>query len=119
MTTQRKPRLTHLFITTHDLAAMREFYVNLLGLDMLVDEGDYLRVGGGGGAHMGMEPAAKGALPAVELNIEVGDVDAVVERLSIRGVQFDALPADMPWGARHAWLRDPAGHRLSLYSRSE
>ena len=31
------------------------------------------------------------------------------------GVELDQKPADMPWGWRHAYLRDPDGHRLSLY----
>jgi hypothetical protein len=25
------------------------------------------------------------------------------------------LPQDMPWGWRHAYLKDPDGHPLSLY----
>jgi catechol 2,3-dioxygenase-like lactoylglutathione lyase family enzyme len=32
------------------------------------------------------------------------------------GVRFSGPPEDQEWGARHAWLIDPDGHRLSIYS---
>jgi uncharacterized glyoxalase superfamily protein PhnB len=52
----------------------------------------------------------------VEIVVEVPDVDSTFRRLKERGLAFDSPPADMPWGARHVWLRDPSGYRLSLYS---
>jgi hypothetical protein len=30
--------------------------------------------------------------------------------------RFATAPQDMPWGMRHAWLEDPDGYRLSMYS---
>ena len=115
--TAQAPRLTHLFVTGSDLAAMREFYVDRIGLAVLAEGGEYLRVGGGGGADIGLEAADEGQPPGVEINIQVADVDSVFESLSRQGVEFEGQPTDMAWGARHVWLRDPSGHRLSLYSR--
>jgi uncharacterized glyoxalase superfamily protein PhnB len=40
--------------------------------------------------------------------------DEAHRRLTAAGIAFDSEPADMPWGARHARLRDPSGHPLSL-----
>jgi catechol 2,3-dioxygenase-like lactoylglutathione lyase family enzyme len=114
----RGPRLSHLFVTGPALAEMRRFYVEQLGLRVLMDERGYLRVGGGGGFHMGVEAAGDDE-PAIELNVEVADVDAEYRPLRDDGIAFDAPPRDMAWGARHVWLRDPAGHRLSLYSRRD
>jgi len=115
--TAQSPRLTHLFLTGNDLAAMREFYVDRIGLAVLADEGEYLRLGGGGGADIGLEAAEVQQPPVLDINIQVANVDSVFESLSRHGVEFDGLPNDMPWGARHVWLRDPAGHRVSLYSK--
>jgi catechol 2,3-dioxygenase-like lactoylglutathione lyase family enzyme len=52
----------------------------------------------------------------MEIVVQVDDVDRRFEELRACGLEFDAEPADMPWGARHAWFRDPDGNRLSIYS---
>lgn len=51
----------------------------------------------------------------VRLYFETPDLDGACRRLRARGVRFSDLPRDMPWGWRHAYLRDPDGHELSLY----
>ncbi len=48
--------------------------------------------------------------------MRVDDVDAFVERGRSLGVEVEEGPSDQPWGARHAWLRDPDGRRMSVYS---
>ncbi|CAN5864065.1 hypothetical protein BH24CHL6_BH24CHL6_14650 [soil metagenome] len=112
-------KLSHLFVHVVDLASTRAFYVDRLGLRLLVDEGAYIRVGGEDGFQMGMEavPDEIGAR-GIEIVIAVDDVDATYRRLTETGVEFESKPRDMPWGARHAWLRDPSGYRLSIYSPS-
>lgn len=109
---------SHLFVHVRDLAATRRFYVELLGLEALMEGGGYLRVGGAGGFHAGFEErdAPEVGAAGIELVIRVDDVDAAYERLSAAGVTFDTRPEDQEWGARHAWLRDPDGYRLSLYT---
>jgi uncharacterized glyoxalase superfamily protein PhnB len=52
----------------------------------------------------------------MELVIRVPDVDATYRTLTAQGVRFDAPPADMPWGNRQAWTRDPSGTRVSIYT---
>lgn len=110
--------LSHLFVHVTDLARSRRFYVDHLGLSVLVEEDGYLRLGGGEGFHMGLEErdASQVGSRGIEVVIRVGDVDAVYRRLRECGQEFDADPEDMPWGARHAWLTDPDGYRLSIYS---
>jgi catechol 2,3-dioxygenase-like lactoylglutathione lyase family enzyme len=114
--TSAPARLSHLFVHVTDLAASRAFYVELLGLRVLMEEPGYLRVGGGGGFHIGMEEDPDVGSRGIEVVVEVPDVDAMYRRLLERGITFEAPPADMPWGASHVWLRDPSGYRLSLYS---
>lgn len=110
-------RLSHLFVHVTDLAAARRFYVDQLGLDVLMEEPGYLRVGNADGWHMGLEqvPEQVGSR-GIEIVVRVADVDDAYRRLTDAGVLFDTAPQDMEWGARHAWLRDPSGYRLSIYS---
>jgi catechol 2,3-dioxygenase-like lactoylglutathione lyase family enzyme len=112
-----KARLSHLFMHVGELAAARRFYVDQLGLDVLMEEPGYLRVGNADGWHIGMEevPDQVGSI-GIELVLRVEDVDEAYRRLTDAGVAFDTPPRDMEWGARHAWLRDPSGYRLSIYS---
>ena len=111
-------RLSHLFVHVGDLQATRAFYVDLLGLELLADEGQYMRVGGSDGFAMGMEatPPEQVGAPGIEVVIRMADVDASYSRLREAGVVFDSEPQDTDWGARHVWLRDPDGYRLSLCS---
>lgn len=111
-------RLSHLFLHVTDLVRARAFYVDTLGLALLVDDGGYVRVGGSDGFAMGMEampPEEVGAV-GIEIVVRVDDVDASHSRMRRAGVVFDSEPTDMEWGARHAWLRDPDGYRLSIYT---
>jgi catechol 2,3-dioxygenase-like lactoylglutathione lyase family enzyme len=109
-------RLSHLFVHVRSLAEARHFYVDLLGLQPLVEEGDYLRVGNADGWHMGMEEAEPIGSDGIELVIRVPNVDEAFQQLTEAGVRLEGPPEDMEWGARHVWLRDPSGYRLSLFS---
>ena len=114
------PSFSQAFVWVRDIVATQRFYVDLLGLQLLVGGPGhrYLRVGGGDGAYLGFElnPDEAVPTPGIELRVRVDDVDAVYERLRAAGVAFERLPADQPWGDRHCWLRDPTGYRLSIYS---
>ena len=110
-------------MTVRDVAATRRFYVDLLGLEVLLESphATYLRVGGGDGFTIGFE--ADRVLPdeldeGIEIVIRVADVDSTWARLRDAGVPVGDPPADQEWGDRHAWLRDPSGHRLSIFSPS-
>jgi catechol 2,3-dioxygenase-like lactoylglutathione lyase family enzyme len=109
-------RLSHLFVHVTSLQTARQFYVDLLGLDVLKEEAGYLRVGNSDGWHIGMEEVESVGADGIEIVIRVPDVDMAYRRLTDAGVTFDSAPQDMQWGARHAWLRDPSGYRLSIYS---
>ena len=53
----------------------------------------------------------------VALIFHVDDVDVEVDRLKALGIQFVAGSKDFPgWGIRSAYLRDPDGNLLELYS---
>ena len=108
--------LSHLFILVSDLAAQRLLFVDLLGLNVLDEQGGYLRVGGGDGFHIGCEEGDPGSVSAIEIVIRVDDVDTTYERLAEAGVAVEGPPQDQYWGARHAWFRDGDGRRMSIYT---
>jgi catechol 2,3-dioxygenase-like lactoylglutathione lyase family enzyme len=51
---------------------------------------------------------------AIEIHFDVPDVDVAYQALVARGVEFEAPPANRPWGARMAVFRDPEGYALEI-----
>jgi catechol 2,3-dioxygenase-like lactoylglutathione lyase family enzyme len=107
--------LSHVYLSVGWLEDARRLYVDVLGLELLVDEGGYLRIGGNGGFHMGVEQEPSGMPISAEIVIKVDDVDAMVDRLRAAGVEVTE-PEDQEWGSRHAWFRDPDGRPISIYT---
>lgn len=108
--------LSHLFMLVNDLDAARRFWVDTIGLKVLLEEPGYVRVGGDDGFHIGIEEGVPGPVNATEIAVRVPDVDAAYQRLVEAGVAVEGPPTDQPWGARHAWLADPDGRRMSIFS---
>jgi catechol 2,3-dioxygenase-like lactoylglutathione lyase family enzyme len=52
----------------------------------------------------------------VQLHFHVSDVDVEYERLKSEGIRFEEPPKNMPWGWRHAYTKDLAGHTVELCS---
>ncbi len=112
-------RLSHLFVHVADLERSRTFYVDLLGLEVLMEGGGYLRVGGGDGFHIGLEQRPEVTRTAdIEVVVAVADVDATVARIRAAGIAVTD-PVAQPWGARHAWLHDPDGTPMSVYAPTD
>jgi len=107
--------LDHLYMLVSDLERSIAFYEQLGFTTTRWDE--YVRLQGPNGMYIGMEQAADVVgSQAIELVIRVDDVDRRFEELGAAGVHFDGSPADQEWDARHVWLTDPDGNRLSLFS---
>jgi uncharacterized glyoxalase superfamily protein PhnB len=99
-----------------DLDAEVRLLVDVVGLELLVRENGYVRVGGSDGFHIGMEQGKPSIGNDVEINIEVDDIDAAYERLTSAGVEVEGPPEHQEWGARHVWFRDVDGRRMSLFT---
>jgi catechol 2,3-dioxygenase-like lactoylglutathione lyase family enzyme len=113
-----KARLNHVFATAADLTRARAFWTEVIGLQVVLEDDEYVRVAGEGGFTMGIERAANGEPPAIEVVVRVADVDDAYARLVSAGIECHG-PRDMPWGARHIWLRDPDGRPVSLFSATD
>jgi len=117
-------RLNHLLLWSGDVARSLDFYTGMLNFVRIEAGEGYARLRAPDGeTTIGLHTAPEGQRPpwndGVGLYLEVDDVDGVCRRLAERGVTFDQPPEDMGWGWRHAYLRDPDGHRLSIYHAGE
>jgi catechol 2,3-dioxygenase-like lactoylglutathione lyase family enzyme len=52
----------------------------------------------------------------LQMHFAVKDVDSEYDRLKRAGIEFREPPRDMPWGWRHAYTSDPAGHTVEICS---
>jgi predicted enzyme related to lactoylglutathione lyase len=112
----------HLDYTTHDLGAVRRFYVEVLGFTQIEEmpEMKYLSIQTGPSSSLGFSPPMPGPPeqwrpprePALYFRVE--NVDRAHQKLAARGVTFEQSPTDMPWGHRVAILRDPEGRAVYL-----
>jgi len=111
------------FVATADAAAARQFYQNVLGLE-LVEDGPYALVFAVPGTSIRVQKVeAVAPAPYTALGWRVADIAAEVRQLAARGLRFEryaGLPQDehgiwrTPAGAAVAWFRDPDGNTLSL-----
>jgi glyoxylase I family protein len=110
--------LHHLFIVVTDVERSRHFYTEILGLEVTAEGGGYVRLSGNGGFSIGMEqrPPAQVGGRGIEMVVLVDDVDRRYAEMVAKGAVFSGPPADQEWGARHAWLEDPDGYRISIFT---
>ena len=115
--------LRHLALNARDLAAMKRFYVDLLGFSVEWEpdaDNVYLTSGVDNLAlhrASAVAVAADGSSPLDHLGLIVrnaGDVDAWAAFLEANGVALDAKPRTHRDGARSCYFRDPDGNRVQI-----
>ena len=105
-------------IETKDAAAARRFYHDVLGLDVLMDQGWIATYGSDEQMQVQVSFMAQGGsgTPVPDLSIEVDDVDAVLAAMKAAGFAIEYGPADEPWGVRRFYVRDPLGRLVNILS---
>src|SRR5262245_31116173 len=120
--------LRHLALNVHDLAAMKRFYVELLGFavewepdpdNVYLSSGlDNLALHRSTSLTEGSAtPAGDGVSPLDHLGLIVraaDDVDRWASFLEGHGVTIDAKPRTHRDGARSCYFRDPDGNRVQI-----
>ncbi len=114
----------------NDIAKAKEFYEGTLGLKVSQDEmGLELTVSGDYSIFLYQKDNHEPATFTV-LNFVVDDIDATVDELVGKGIEFDRYPEMSDWqdekgiargksanrGPDIAWFKDPAGNILSVLS---
>ena len=112
------------FIPTRDAAGARAFYENTLGLRFVSDDKFALVFDSNGTTIRVVRAPEFTPLPFTLLGWEVPDIEAAVDDLAAKGVQFTrySFLQQSPSGvwtapgnaARVAWFPDPDGNLLSL-----
>ncbi|ESY87991.1 VOC family protein [Mesorhizobium australicum] len=105
-------------IETPDAAAANRFYHDVLGLDILMDQGWIVTYGSEDTMQLQVSFMAQGGsgTPVPDLSIEVDDVDAAFKAMKDAGFAVEYGPADEPWGVRRFYVRDPLGRLVNILS---
>ena len=103
-------------IDTANVAEVRAFYVDLFGLDVVMDQGWIATLASGSGAPVQLSIAREGSsgTPVPDMSIEVDDIDAHYARAVDLGHAVEYPLTQEPWGVRRFYLRDPAGKLLNV-----
>jgi len=106
-------QLDHLAITAADLAATRDWYTSVLGLEVEFEAGAAVGLKDQGGFTLIL--SGQGARPTeCNLYFQVDDVAAAYQEMAARGVEFLYPPQDNDWGYG-AGLTDPDGRLVGLW----
>ena len=120
--------ITAVTLFADDLAATRQFYVDVFRLPVYFeDEVSVVFKFGTTLINLLSAPEAVGLIapapvggpdsaPRAQFTITVNDVDAVAALVVDRGATLLNGPMDRPWGIRTAALRDPAGNVWEIAS---
>jgi len=105
-------------IETQDAAAAKRFYQDVLGLDMLMDQGWIVTYGSAEKMQVQVSFMVQGGsgTPVPDLSIEVDDVEAALQGMKAAGFAIEYGPADEPWGVRRFYVRDPLGRLVNILS---
>lgn len=121
-------KFTHACVITQKMAAMRDFYQEVLQVEPKVYQEDYLEFPLQGAIlslykQESLEQTVPGAMQAgrnrsVMLEFQVADVDQEYARLKQTPLDIDWVmsPTTFPWGNRSIYFRDPEGNMVNLYS---
>ena len=111
------------FVPTADADRARQFFVDVLGLEFVADDGFALVVRAASSTIRIVRMGSFTPLPNTILGWEVPELSATVERLTGAGVAFQRYPHlnqdalgiwTSPDGSQVAWFNDPDGNVLSL-----
>jgi catechol 2,3-dioxygenase-like lactoylglutathione lyase family enzyme len=103
-------------VATDDVPAARRFYHDVLGLDVLMDQGWIATYGSTASMLVQISFASEGGsgTPTPDLSIEVDDVDEALRRMQRGGFLPEYGPVDEPWGVRRFYVRDPFGKLINI-----
>lgn len=96
----------------------RDFYVGLLGLHEVIKPPSLASRGGvwlSTGTldiHLGIDPDFRAARKA-HIALEYDDLDALLARLGMQGIEASAIERELP-GYRRTYIADPFGNRIEL-----
>ena len=100
-----------------DPARARAFYVELLGLEAVMDHGWIVTFANPANTttpQVSIASEGGNGTPVPALSVEVDDVDAVHARAVSLGLEIVYPLVDEPWGVRRFFVRDPFGNVVNI-----
>jgi predicted enzyme related to lactoylglutathione lyase len=99
-----------------DPAASRGFYEQVVGLEVVMDQGWIVTLADPGdrGVQLSVLSHDASAPVAPDVSIEVDDVDAAYAAATARGDEIVHPLTDEPWGVRRFFARDPSGKVINI-----
>ena len=99
-----------------DVAKAREFYAEVLGLEVVMDQGWIVTLAASGKMVPQITIASEGgsgtAVP--DISIEVDDLDEALRRVRAFGLAVAYGPTSEPWQVRRFYVRDPLGRLVNI-----
>ena len=98
--------------------ALRAFYGDMLGLDVIMDHGWIVTFGSNAPSSPQISVASQGGsdTPVPDISIEVDNLDEVLEAMRAAGQPIEYGPQNEPWGVRRFYVRDPSGRLVNVLS---
>lgn len=108
-------------VSTPEIAAAQAFYGDILGLDVLMDQGWIATYGSDERMRVQVSFMSEGGsgTPVPDLSIEVDDLDEALRRVDAAGFAVEYGPAEEPWGVRRFFVRDPFGRLVNILRHLE
>jgi catechol 2,3-dioxygenase-like lactoylglutathione lyase family enzyme len=97
-------------------AETRDFLVDLLGFEVVMDLGWVLTLASPTNPSVQVSVIGGGDMAAPGISVEVADVDAVHAKAVERGLEIAYPLRDETWGVRRFMLREPSGTIVNVLS---
>ncbi|MBB5620942.1 catechol 2,3-dioxygenase-like lactoylglutathione lyase family enzyme [Pedobacter cryoconitis] len=103
-------------IASLEIAKAKQFYGDLLGMEMLMDQGWITTYGSEEKMTVQISFASEGGsgTPVPDLSIEVDDVDTAYQLMEAHGFKIEYGLTNEPWGVRRFFVRDPFGKLVNI-----
>jgi catechol 2,3-dioxygenase-like lactoylglutathione lyase family enzyme len=107
-------------VVTPEPNAAQRFYGDILGLELMMDEGFIVTYGSREkmAAHISFVSAGGSGAPTPDLSIEVDDVDEAFRKMAAAGIAIEYGPTVEPWGVKRFFVRDPFGKLVNILEQA-
>jgi catechol 2,3-dioxygenase-like lactoylglutathione lyase family enzyme len=103
-------------IAATDVSKARNFYVDIFGLNVVMDLGWIVTFESLERAAAQISVAMEGGsnTPVPDISIEVDDLQEALRRVRAAGIHVEYGPAREPWGVQRFYVRDPFGRLVNV-----
>jgi catechol 2,3-dioxygenase-like lactoylglutathione lyase family enzyme len=107
-------------IAATDVSKARQFYVDILGLEIAMDLGWIVTFVSSGKTTPQVSVAIEGGsgTGVPDISIEVDDLDEALRRVRVAGLMLEYGPANEDWGVRRFYVRDPFGRLINILAHT-